>query len=326
MTRAGLLTIAAVSGFASVGCDAGSPTDTDRVEASPVSLQLVRSLDELAIEREFHLVASVTDALGNTVPNPVIQWTSSDTITATVSKDGRVRGRHFGPVTVRAETEGLVAEQPIDVVPGSTYSNLGLSYFREVAFGAEYGTLSRVVRKWAGDLRIAVHGVPTPADLQALEEVMADLRVVMRGRQIQVVNEEANLNIYFAPESEFSTIDPNYEPTNYGFFWVWWGADQQLLRSQILISSTGITQEARSHLIREEITQSLGLMNDSWRFPESIYYQGWTSTTSYTALDFIVLEMLYRDEIKAGMTELEAVAILRELPRTTSVGSVAAAN
>ena len=325
MSRSALIIMALFGSIAAMGCDAAAPTDATAEDLPPVSLEIVNMGESIAIEQEVRLVATLTDAAGRELANPRIQWSTSDTITASVSSDGRVRGRHFGEVTVRAESDGLVAEHPLDVVPGSRYSELGISYFRDVAFGAEYGTLSRVVRKWAGDLRIAVHGTPTAEDLEALEAVMTDLRSVMRGRRVVVVTEDPNLNLYFAPESEFSTIDPNYQPTNYGFFWVWWGADQKLIRSQILISSTGITQEARSHLIREEITQSLGLMNDSWRFPESIYYQGWTSTTSYTDLDFIVLEMLYRDEITAGMSEAEAIAILRELPRG-AVGSVAAAN
>ena len=119
----------------------------------------------------------------------------------------------------------------------------------------------------------------------------------------------------FAPESEFRSIDPNYQPTNYGFFWVWWGSDNRLVRSRILISSTDISQDARSHLIREELTQSLGMMNDSWRYPESIYYQGWTRTREYAPIDRAVIEMLYRDEIEPGMSEDEALTVLRELAR-----------
>ncbi len=322
--RVGLLTMALVSAIAPVACGAVIPTDP--TEAVPAALSIVSGGSSVAIEQEFTLVAELTDASGRPINGAYITWSTSDPATATVSPSGRVKGMNFGAVTVRAVAEGLVAERTVEVIPGSSYSALSLSYFRDVAFGAEYGSLSRVVRKWAGDLLIEIDGSPTPEDLITIEAVMSDLRSVMPGRRVSVVSEGANLKVHFAPESEFSLIDPNYQPTNFGFFWVWWGTDQRLVRSQILISSTGITQDARSHLVREEITQSLGLMNDSWRFPESIYYQGWTSTTEYTALDFIILEMLYRDEIHAGMTEVEAVAVLSELPRNTSVGSVAVAN
>ena len=239
--------------------------------------------------------------------------------------DGQLTGRYYGAVTVRAEAGDLTAEAPLEVVAGAGYSRADLDYFQEVALGAEYGSSSRIVRKWGGDVLIKVHGTPSERDLEALAEVMDDLRRLMAGRRIEIVSEDANLDLHFAPESTFHEIDPNYEPTNYGFFWVWWGRDNQLVRSRVLISTTDISQDARSHLIREEITQSLGLMNDSWRYPESIYYQGWTRTTRYAPIDQIVIEMLYRDEIRPGMTEAQALAVLRELPRRLAPARVVSA-
>lgn len=198
------------------------------------------------------------------------------------------------------------------------YSASELDYFAEVALGAEYGTSAKVVRKWAGDVLVQVFGAPDGEDVTALDEVLMDLRTLMPGRRIERVEEGGNLEIHFAPEDQFAVIDPNYQSTNYGFFWVWWGGDNLLLRSRVLISTTDISQEARSHLIREEVTQSLGMMNDSWRYPESIYYQGWTRTRDYADVDRMVIEMLYRDEIEAGMTAEEALEVLRALPRPGS--------
>jgi hypothetical protein len=34
----------------------------------------------------------------------------------------------------------------------------------------------------------------------------------------------------------------------------------------------------------KELTQSLGLLNDSWKYPKSIFYQGWTTTTSFSKM------------------------------------------
>jgi hypothetical protein len=51
----------------------------------------------------------------------------------------------------------------------------------------------------------------------------------------------------------------------------------------------------QKHLLREELTQSLGLFNDSYKYPESIYYQGWTTTTEYAPIDIELIEMLYNE-------------------------------
>ena len=51
--------------------------------------------------------------------------------------------------------------------------------------------------------------------------------------------------------------------------------------------------QSQKHLLREELTQSLGLRNDSYTYPESIFYSNWTNTTEYTELDKSLIDMLY---------------------------------
>jgi hypothetical protein len=51
--------------------------------------------------------------------------------------------------------------------------------------------------------------------------------------------------------------------------------------------------ESQKHLIREELTQSLGLVNDSWKYENSIFYQGWTTTNSYSEIDIKLIDLLY---------------------------------
>ena len=59
------------------------------------------------------------------------------------------------------------------------------------------------------------------------------------------------------------------------------------------LERTGDNFEAQKHLLREELTQSLGLFNDSWKYPESIFYQGWSTVTEYSDMDKRLIDMLY---------------------------------
>ena len=124
-----------------------------------------------------------------------------------------------------------------------------------------------------------------------------------------MVSQNPNIEIHFLPESEFRLIEPNYVPLNYGFFWVNWSISGSIYHARILISTDHVTQQERSHLIREELTQSLGLMKDSYRYPDSIFYQGWTDVTRYLPIDSTVIEILYRSEIRPNMTGEEVVAV-----------------
>jgi hypothetical protein len=70
--------------------------------------------------------------------------------------------------------------------------------------------------------------------------------------------------------------------------------DEILTRGTMYVDIEKITKvDAKKHILREELTQSLGLPNDSYDYPESIFYQGWTETTEYTELDKELIQMLY---------------------------------
>ena len=129
--------------------------------------------------------------------------------------------------------------------------------------------------------------------------------------KIKIVNKNENLTITFSPESDFTSIDPNYVPTNYGFFWALWHDDNFVIYdANILISSADITQKERSHLIREELTQSLGLMNDSDKYNDSIFYQEWTDVTEFSELDRVAIKLLYLKKIEPGVSKEQVFKVL----------------
>ncbi len=185
------------------------------------------------------------------------------------------------------------------------YTSEQIDYFFAIATGSEFGNAQAVIRKWNGPVRIKVHGSPNSEDLQTLRAVVDDINGLVQGIQLQIVTENPNVDMYFVPEREFSRYEPNYRPVNYGFFWTWWNRSNIIERARILVTTTGVTQRERSHLIREELTQSLGLMQDSHRYPDSIFYQGWTDTTEFSPIDRAIIAMLYRSEIRPGMTQLQ---------------------
>ena len=223
--------------------------------------------------------------------------------------------------TARPSTPTLmvstVTTKPITIEPtvttaGASYTQEEIDYFLEVALGTEYGDSEQTIKKWAEDIKIDVLGTPTEADLQTLETVVEEINSLIDGVGMVTVERNPNVELHFAPEDDFGVIEPNYVPVNYGFFWSYWNGNDELYESRILISTDEITQSERSHLIREEVTQVLGLMNDSTRYKDSIFFEGWTETNRYTELDKSVIEMLYREDIEPGMTAREVVEVLEE--------------
>lgn len=191
------------------------------------------------------------------------------------------------------------------------FSQEELDYFTEIALGSEFGDSIPVIKKWNNDILIKLNGEPTEVDSQTINSIITDLNELIDGLNIKVVDKNENVTITFSPESEFASIDSNYIPTNYGFFWsIWHDDNYEIYNSRILISSADITQAERSHLIREELTQSFGLMNDSERYEDSIFYREWTDITEYSPIDKAVIKMLYLKKIKPGMTKEQVLDIL----------------
>ena len=97
-----------------------------------------------------------------------------------------------------------------------------VQYFFAVAMGAEYGDSGATIKKWTEDLRIKVSGAPTTEDNITIGQVVAELNELQDQIRLDLVDKEPNVEMIFAPEAEFSTLESNYQPTNYGFFWVNW--------------------------------------------------------------------------------------------------------
>ena len=187
-----------------------------------------------------------------------------------------------------------------------------INYFFEIAFGAEYdceGECASVIHKWNNDLRIKVSGEPTPEDLETLQQVIVELNDLLTAISFEIVDSQENVEIFFIPISEFESIDPDYLPENWGQFQVWI-SNNVIWKARILIASIGLSQIERSHLIREELTQSLGLMIDSYSYPQSVFQQAWTETVQYAPIDKALIKLLYDPRLDAGMSRFEIENIL----------------
>lgn len=200
-------------------------------------------------------------------------------------------------------------------------TNEALSYFLEIALGSEFGQARSGIRKWQDKIIIRVNGTPNLEDQAALRQVIQDINLELA--QVEGLNSAVsltwdnnhpspNLQIYFVPESQFRRYEPNYRPRNLGFFWTWPDTQGVIRRARVMVSTTGVTQRERNHLIREELTQSLGLMNDSWRYQDSIFYQGWTDPNDYAPIDRKLIQFLYNPALQPGMGRQAVVATLNQ--------------
>ena len=195
------------------------------------------------------------------------------------------------------------------------YTEAELTYFAEIAFGAEFaGSANPLLHRWEAGPSIRVHGTPTAADEAILTRAIEEINALIRGVRLERTDGAGDIDLYFVPQADFPLYEPNAVPGATGFVWVWWDRTQRIVRARVMVASD-ISQEGRSHVIREELTQALGLLRDSPRYPESIFYAASALTQSYAPVDRAVIEMLYRPELAPGMTRERALLVLTRLRR-----------
>lgn len=220
----------------------------------------------------------------------------------------RVLLSQLGTFRVRAKYAGEPPER-------GPFTAEEINYFTLIALGTEFGDSRPVVSKWARPVRVQVHGTPTTADRETLRSVMVEVNRLLGEEKLLLVERDPNLKLYFVPQSQFSDYDPDYVPGNKGFATVFWDAQNRIYKGIVLVTTEGITQQERSHLIREELTQALGLLKDTYDYPDSIFYQAWTDTTEYAEIDRKLIRMLYLPQIRPGMAEIEVRAVFNSLGR-----------
>ena len=172
------------------------------------------------------------------------------------------------------------------------------AYYQEIVKRTENGDIAFFPRRWAGNIRIRIHGDPSPDDLHELGRVVAELNELVAPIRFELTEADANFDLHFIPVDEFSKTLPQYKSYNPGFHWVWWDDAGTIYQAVALISTTNLSQSARNHIIREELTQSLGFLNDSAKYPDSIFYRGWSTTEQFSELDRLIIQKHYSNPPK----------------------------
>ena len=195
-----------------------------------------------------------------------------------------------------SDTTEVVNEPSNESIDMSNYSQEAQDYFNEICRGSEFGGGSSV-SKWRSDVKIFVTGDKREYLMDELRSIVNELNGYIDPINIKIVNSrsEANYTILFGSAQEYVRIEPiakDYVDGNWGLFVVNGGNTINNGTMYVDIFRTeSIT--AQKHLLREELTQSLGFKKDSYSYPESMFYQVWSETTEYSPIDVEIIKMLY---------------------------------
>lgn len=247
-------------------------------------------------------------------PHEVVRLTPTPTPTPTVALTAT-------PTPTKAPTATPTPTKPLPSFHGINAAEYGFSrkevidYFCEIALTSEFthGATVDYVRKWTVPIVVSINGYPTSEDLQLVDRLFEALNTVEGFPGISITDgvRKANLEIYFLPYKEYQErAVPAVGDENSNGFSTFWYRDFIINRGEIGIMND-MTRTNKNHVILEEIVQVLGLQNDSYMYPDSLFYQAYNEPQWASDLDWLLLRYLYLPEIKPGMKE-DAVRALAE--------------
>ena len=167
-------------------------------------------------------------------------------------------------------------------------------YYNEITKKSEYGSEHGGI-KWKNDVKIYLEGDTASDEVKnEIDLILKDLNELIETINISIVNNKADANS-FLYIGDFDTFKSKYNINVSGGmvgYATLFRYKNIVVKSGIFISNKISGIELKS-VLREEITQSLGFTNDSWLYPDSIFYEGGSRQYKFSDLDKKIIKLHY---------------------------------
>lgn len=290
-------------------------------------------------------LAGLTACISTTPPGPTRQVTPAVNVTAPngVSAASAAAAAHYGRVQAQLLSQGLLRTDGGGPDTPFTDRMLAENFIR-IALFDEYtrtagGPVQRVtesrIRKWAAPVRVGLRfGASVPPDRRAADtaRVASFLNRLssITGHPIALDDRAPNFFVQIVSEDERRALGPQIRAALPGLSAPEVAAITDMPRSTYCLvyamsAGDGATYTRAFAVIRaehpdllrlsclhEEITQGLGLANDSPSARPSIFNDD-EEFALLTRQDELMLKMLYNPALRPGMTQTEARPIVESL-------------
>jgi hypothetical protein len=178
----------------------------------------------------------------------------------------------------------------------TNYSQETVEYFDEIALGTEDGKRYNNVTRFTTDVKIYMEGHQPEYIVDELNQIVSELNSIINSIEVEVVNvkDDANMIISIGSIEKLKEVYPvfkneMYRNCNAGFA-------MGVNHSNVILNTDNIRSVNHAkHVLREELTQAMGLINDSWKYPESVFYEGTSEPTQYAPIDRELIDILYNN-------------------------------
>lgn len=206
-------------------------------------------------------------------------------------------------------------QQQIDsLTPDFTNTEL-IQYFKDIALGFEEGNSPEVTYRWETDINLFLGGNISDDNLSEINRIKDEINeLITTDISFNIVNDSINSNhyLYIGLLDDYNSIFPDNTFNYIGSFFINYGSNYLIYKGRAFVDSRENFIKQK-HLIREELTQSLGLGKDSYTYPESIFYQDYSTITEYAEIDKELIKLLYHPDMLTGLNESEVEALIQQI-------------
>ncbi len=219
--------------------------------------------------------------------------------------------------TAAADTGFLwPSEVPTDLSVPTSFYGTGfwkkaldeIEYYREIALNSEFGVRDGKVHKWKDKVLLYIYPGSDAEKYGGFIKEHIDALNSIEGFPGIVLTEESDvaaLTLEFVSRDKMKMVLSEAGKSNAdanGYVTVtWYNANGCIFKGNIyIVCEADSGDEDVKHTILEEITQSTGLMNDSFKYEDSIFYQGYSTAGQLSETDWLILRIHYSGDIESG--------------------------
>lgn len=226
------------------------------------------------------------------------------------------------PTTIPAEptTEPVITTAPTEpahsafYIPGLSVEDVIL-YFNEVCLDAEVNNSGdpSLIQKWTAPIYYAIYGAYNEEDLATAKGFAAWLNTVEGFPGIYEADSAhtANLVIHFCTPQDMVDLMGDWTYGLDGAVTFWYDFNE--IHDGTICIRDDLYQSLRNSVILEEIYNGLGPVQDTGLRPDSIIFSEFSEPQALTAIDELILRLLYHPEILPGFNAEECEQVIRSI-------------
>lgn len=193
-----------------------------------------------------------------------------------------------------------------DFIRIDSYDLEVINYFEEVALGFSGSTTTKITRKWKEPMIVYMNPKASSSLQQELKKVVSEINTLATdGFEIEITEDSllSNFDILIGTAKEYYKIYPSQGDTTSTFagnYFIYWHNKSDLFYGNMFIDQSQRNSAYHNFLLRRLLTGAIGLTNQSYEYPESVFNQEWRVVNKYQRIDRDLIRLLYHPDMNTG--------------------------